>query len=69
MWVFLSARFRKFLLLAVAIPVARTLLRRSADGAARHNPDATTSILLRRADTTLSALTRRGRRENKRTRS
>jgi hypothetical protein len=56
MWILLSRRLRAWLILAVAVPVARTLLHRTATRASRRNPNATSTTWLRRAD---SALARR----------
>jgi hypothetical protein len=55
MWAFLSARLRTWLLLAIAVPMARLLVHRLAVAAERHDPSARTAKLLRRAD---SAVTR-----------
>ncbi len=59
MWIFLSKRLRTWLLLAVALPLARTVVRRAAATTGRRNPDSPAASWLRRAD---SALTRRTRR-------
>lgn len=59
MFVFLSSRLRTWLLLAVALPLARTAVRRVATSAARRDPQARTAKVLNRADSTLAALSRR----------
>ena len=60
MWVLLSARMRTWLLVALALPLARLLIRRLADVADRH--DARSARALRRADSALTAVSRRGKR-------
>jgi hypothetical protein len=50
MWAFLSARLRTWLLLAIALPMARLLVHRLAVAAERHDPSARTAKLLRGAD-------------------
>jgi hypothetical protein len=59
MWIFLSSRLRTWLLLAVALPLARTVIRRAAARIGRRNPDSPAASWLQSAD---SALTRRTRR-------
>ena len=54
MWVFLYARLRTWLLLAIALPVARLLVHRLAVAAKRHDPSARTAKMLRRADSAVS---------------
>lgn len=66
MWVFLSARLRTWLLLVIALPLARLLVHRLAVAAERHDPSARRVKLLRRADSAVTAVSgrysRRGRR-------
>ena len=62
MWIFLSRRIRLWLLLAVAVPAARFVLRRLAATTERRYPDTAVSAWLRRADATLSSASRRSRR-------
>jgi hypothetical protein len=50
MWVFLSARLRTWLLLAIALPLARLLIHSLAVAAERHDPSARTAKLLGRVD-------------------
>lgn len=62
MWVFLSARLRTWLLLAIALPLARLLVHRLAVTASRHDQFARTAKLLRRADSAVTAVSRRSSR-------
>ena len=66
MWVFLSARLRAWLLLVVALPLARLLVHRLAVAAARHDPSARTAKLLRRADSAMTAVSGRSSRRARR---
>jgi hypothetical protein len=59
MWVFLSARLRTWLLLAIALPLARLLVHRLAVGAERRDPSARTAKLLRQADSAVTAVSGR----------
>jgi hypothetical protein len=62
MWVFLSARLRTWLLLAIALPLARLLVHGVAIAAERHDPSARTAKLLHRADAALTAVSGRASR-------
>ncbi|HTT50723.1 MAG TPA: hypothetical protein VMH35_04930 [Streptosporangiaceae bacterium] len=64
MWVFLSRRLRTWLLIAVALPLARLLVHRLAVSADRH--DARSARLLRRADSAVTAASQRTGRRAKR---
>jgi hypothetical protein len=66
MWVFLSARLRTWLLLAIALPLARLLVHRVAVAAARHDPSARRARLLRRADSAVTAVSGRSSRRARR---
>jgi hypothetical protein len=66
MWVFLSARLRTWLLLAIALPLARLLVHRLAIAAERHDPSARTAKLLRRADSAAAAVSGRASRKARR---
>jgi hypothetical protein len=66
MWVFLSARLRTWLLLAIAVPLARLLVHRLAVAADRHDPSARSAKLLRRADAAVTALSGRSARRARR---
>jgi hypothetical protein len=59
MWVFLSARLRTWLLLAIALPLARLLVHHLAVAAERHDPAASSARLLRRADSAVTAVSGR----------
>jgi hypothetical protein len=56
MWVFLTARLRAWLLLAVALPLARLLVHRLALAAERRDPSARAARLLHRADSAVTAV-------------
>ena len=66
MWVFLSARLRTWLLLAIALPLARLLVHRLAVAAERHDPSARRAKLLRRADSAVTAVSGRASRKARR---
>jgi hypothetical protein len=66
MWVFLSARLRTWLLLAIALPLARLLVHRLAVAAERHDPAARGANLLRRADSAITAVSGRSSRRARR---
>ena len=66
MWVFLSARLRTWLLLAIEVPLARLLVRRLAVAAERHDPSARTAKLFRRADPAVTAVSGRSSRRARR---
>lgn len=66
MWVFLSARLRAWLLLAIALPLARLLVRRLAVAAERHDPSARKAKLLHRADSAMTAVSGRSSRKARR---
>jgi hypothetical protein len=58
MWVFLSRRIRNWLLLAVALPVLRSLVHRLATARQERSPDARATRLLGHADSGLIRLHR-----------
>jgi hypothetical protein len=62
MWAFLSARLRTWLLLVVALPMARLLVHRLAVAAERHDPSTRTAKLLRGADSAVTAVSGRSSR-------
>jgi len=66
MWVFLTARLRTWLLLAVALPLARLLVHRLAVAAERRDPAARRARLLRQADSAVTAVTDRASRRARR---
>jgi hypothetical protein len=66
MWIFLSARLRKWLLLVVALPVARLLVHRLAVAAEHRDPSARTAKVLRGADSAMAAVSGRASRRARR---
>jgi hypothetical protein len=66
MWVFLSARLRTWLLLAIALPLARLLVHRLAVAADRRDPSARTATLLCSADSAVTAVSGRSARRARR---
>jgi hypothetical protein len=65
-WVLLSSRLRTWLMLAVAVPVLRSILGRAAASAGRRNPGSKAARGLRSLETGLSRLDRRKRRRSRR---
>jgi hypothetical protein len=63
MWLFLSRRLRVWVLLSIALPLARVLVRRLALAAERHDPSARTARALRQADSAMTAVSRRASRK------
>lgn len=59
MWVFLSARLRTWLLVAIALPLVRLLVHRLAVAAEHHNPSTRTAKLLHRTDSAVTAVSGR----------
>ncbi len=67
MWVFFSRRLRTWLLLAIVLPLAQTLVHRLALAAERRNPSTRTAKTLLQADSAVSAVSRRvGRKKERR---
>lgn len=66
MWVFFTKRLRTWLLLAIVLPLAGRLIHRLAVAAERRNDSARRTRLLRRADSAVSAVRRRGSRRSRR---
>jgi hypothetical protein len=66
MWLFLSARFRTWLLLAVAVPLSRMLVHRLAVVANRRDPSARGARLLNQADSAMTSVSRRTSRKARR---
>jgi hypothetical protein len=66
MWVFFTRRLRRWLLLAIALPLARFLVHRLAVAAARRDPDAATARGLRTADSAISSASDRTTRRRRR---
>lgn len=63
MWAFFSRRLRTWLLLAVALPLTRALIHRLALAAGRHDPSTRTAKTLLRADSMVTAASRRAARK------
>lgn len=59
MWTLLSARLRTWLLIAVAFPLARTLVRRAAINTQHRRPGSPLATWLHRTDSALTAADRR----------
>ena len=59
MWVFLFARMRRWILLAIALPLARLVVHRLALAADRRDPSARTARALHHADSAVTAVSRR----------
>jgi hypothetical protein len=63
MWAFFSRRLRMWLLLAIALPLTRALVHRLALAAERRDPSAGTAKMLIRADSAVTAVSRRAARK------
>jgi len=59
MWAFLSRRLRTWVLLAIALPLARMAVHRLARAADRRDPRSRSARALRQADSTVEAVSRR----------
>ncbi|HEY2521442.1 MAG TPA: hypothetical protein VGJ19_15120 [Streptosporangiaceae bacterium] len=59
MWAFFSRRLRTWLLLAIALPLARALVHRLALAAERRDASTRTAKALHQADSTVTAVSRR----------
>jgi hypothetical protein len=66
MWAFLSRRLRMWLLLAIALPLARALVHRLALAAERRDPSTRTAKTLLQADSMVTAVSRRAARKKER---
>jgi len=62
MWIFLTRRLRRWVLLAIAVPVARLVVHRLARAAEHHDPSTRTARTLRHVDSAVNAAFRRSRR-------
>jgi hypothetical protein len=65
MWLFLFRRLRMWLLLAVALPIARTVVHRIAVAAERRNSSTRTARALHQADSAVTAVSRRTSRSSR----
>ena len=61
----LSSRLRTWLLLAIAVPILRSVLRRASASAGRRDPSSTAARALRSAEAGLAKLDRRERRQRR----
>lgn len=59
MWLFRVARLRSWLVLAIALPLARSLVHRLAEAADRRDPSARTAKVLRQTDSAVTAVSGR----------
>lgn len=59
MWVFLVAWMRRWILLTIALPLARLVVHRLALAAGRRDPSARTARALHHADSAVTAVSRR----------
>ena len=66
MWLFLSRRIRTWLLLAVALPIGRAIIRRGAAYTGAHYPTTPLSPMLNHVDGLLGSFARRGGRGRRR---
>jgi hypothetical protein len=66
MWLFFTKRLRTWLLLAIALPLAGRVIHRLTVAAERRDESAPPARLLRRADSAVSAVNRRGSRKARR---
>ena len=66
MWAFFSRRLRTWLLLAIALPLARALVHRLALAAERRDPSTRTAKTLLRADSMVTAVSQRAVRKQER---
>jgi hypothetical protein len=66
MWLFITKKFRTWLLLTVGLPLTRAAVHRLAVAADRHNESARTARALRKADSALTTVSRRASRRKAR---
>jgi hypothetical protein len=63
MWAFFSRRLRMWLLLAIALPLARALVHRLALAVERRDPSTRTAKTLLQADSMVTSVSRRAARK------
>jgi hypothetical protein len=63
MWVFFTRRLRAWLLIAIALPLARAVVHRMALAAGQRDSSARTARVLRKADSAVTAASRRASRK------
>jgi hypothetical protein len=61
MWVFLTRRLRMWVLISLALPVARFLVHRLAVAAGQRDPRATSSRMLQSADSAMASVSQRAK--------
>lgn len=66
MWVFLTRRLRMWLLIAIALPLARFLVHRLATAASTRNPHSTTSRTLQSANSAMTSVSQRAKQRRRR---
>jgi hypothetical protein len=66
MWVFFSRRLRMWLLLAIALPLARALVHRLALAAEKRDSSTRTAKALHQADSAVTAVSQRTARKGRR---
>jgi hypothetical protein len=66
MWLLLSKKIRTWLLLTVGLPLTRLAVHRLAVAADRHDESARTARALRKADSVMTAVSRRTSRKKAR---
>jgi hypothetical protein len=66
MWVFLTRRLRMWVLIAIALPLARFLVHRLATAASKRDPNATTSRMLQSADSAVTSVSQRAKQRRRR---
>ena len=66
MWAFFFRRLRMWLLLAVALPLTRALVHRLTLAAERRDPSTRTAKALHQADSAVTAVSRRARKDERR---
>jgi hypothetical protein len=66
MWLLLSKKIRTWLLLTVGLPLTRLAVHRLAVAADRHDQSARTARALRKADSVMTAVSRRTSRKKAR---
>jgi hypothetical protein len=66
MWAFFSRRLRTWLLLAIALPLARAVVHRLAVASGRRDPSTRTARTLLKADSAVTAVSRRAARKQER---
>jgi hypothetical protein len=66
MWVFLTRRLRMWVLLAIAVPLARVVVHRLAVAANKRSPDASTTRWLQNADSAVTSASQHAKQARRR---